>query len=102
MAGFEVNYRALEECGSVAAAQTGVFGGIGDGFTPGACDASIFGRLDASEAVAKATGGVETAAAGQFAPAESLLGGIARAVEAVSASLRGAEDAATPTRATSA
>ena len=87
------NRDAIEQCRAMAGTQAGRYGGLGDGFSPGGADATIFGKLPSSAGLAAAVDRLNGTAAAEFAAAERLLGTVERALDTVLSSVTDTEDA---------
>ncbi|WP_121000548.1 hypothetical protein [Saccharothrix australiensis] len=83
MAVAKFNAEAMEQCRSAVSAQAGQFGAVGDGFSGLYTDPGIFGTLANSGGLSSAAGELDGKAGTEFAAAESLLGKVERALDAV-------------------
>ncbi|MFI9006919.1 hypothetical protein ACIGNX_06785 [Actinosynnema sp. NPDC053489] len=87
MAVAKFNAEAMEQCRSTARTQAGQFGAVGDGFAGHYADPDIFGALGSSGALSAAASEVDRKAGEEFAAAESVLGKVERAIDAVQQSV---------------
>ncbi|WP_433266453.1 hypothetical protein ACQPZF_40885 [Actinosynnema sp. CS-041913] len=93
MAVAKFNAEAMEQCRSTVSAQAGQFGAVGDGFSGHYADPDIFGKLANSGGLSSAAAELDRTAGAEFAAAESLLGKVERALDAVQAAVVDTEDA---------
>jgi len=87
MAVAKCNAEAMEQCRSTVRTQAGQFGAVGDGFSGNYADSGIFGELASSGGLSEAVSGLDRKAGAEFAAAESLLGEVERAIDAVQRSV---------------
>ncbi|MFD1148232.1 hypothetical protein [Saccharothrix hoggarensis] len=87
MAVTKFNAEAMEHCRSTVGTQAGQFGAVGDGFSGHYADPGIFGELASSGALSAAASELDRKAGAEFAAAESLLGKVERAIDAVQQSV---------------
>lgn len=85
---------AINACMRKAQDHKPKFGEIGDSFPEGAGDASAYGTLPSSAAVARAVDTLSTTMRTEFEAAEAKLDQVARALDAVVQSLQNHEEAA--------
>ncbi|SHE54831.1 hypothetical protein [Streptoalloteichus hindustanus] len=97
MAVSQFNSEALEQCRTTISGQASQFGAIGDGFPNQCGNPSIFGRLDGSAGLSSAVDKFTALVGAEFAAAESLMGKVERALDAVQQSVQQAEDSAVRT-----
>ncbi|MCP2262100.1 hypothetical protein LX15_005832 [Streptoalloteichus tenebrarius] len=90
----QFNSEALEQCRTTVSSQASQFGAIGDGFPNQCGNPSIFGKLGSSGGLSSAVDRFTALVGEEFAAAESLMGKVERALDAVQQSVRQAEDAA--------
>jgi hypothetical protein len=95
MAGFQVNYEALDACARTTGAQAAGLGGAGDGFAGPPPSSAIFGDTGATAALAAAVGAVHGTVSEQLQGARSLLGDVTAAIGQISRNVRNADDAGT-------
>ncbi|MBP2475765.1 hypothetical protein JOF53_004637 [Crossiella equi] len=87
------NREALEGCRTTVASQAGQFGAVGDRFPKTAVNAAAFGKLADSAAMAQAVGVLDAAMNDEFNAAETLLGKVDRALDAVQRTVEDTERA---------
>jgi hypothetical protein len=87
MAVAKFNAEAMEQCRSTVSAQAGQFGAVGDGFSGHYVEPDIFGTLASSGALSAAASELDRKAGAEFAAAESVLGEVERAIDAVQRSV---------------
>lgn len=93
MAVAKFNAEALEQCRSTVSTQAGQFGAVGDGFSGLHADPGIFGKLASSGGLSEAASELDRKAGVEFAAAESVLGRVERAVDAIQQSVVDVETA---------
>ncbi|GAA1349813.1 hypothetical protein [Saccharothrix algeriensis] len=93
MAVAKFNAEAMEQCRSTMGAQAGRFGAVGDGFSGVHAEPGIFGELADSGGLSAAAAELDRKAGAEFAAAESLLGRVERALDAVQGAVVDTEDA---------
>jgi hypothetical protein len=93
MSSLTADFDVLDSCRRAMLRQAGQFGGIADGFSGQEIDASIFGTLPSSGALAGLSGQVDSAAGGQYAAAEKFLRGVERGLDSVRQGVADAEQA---------
>ncbi|KAA2260100.1 hypothetical protein F0L68_20450 [Solihabitans fulvus] len=87
------NTDALEQCRTMASGQASQFGGLGDGFAQHHGNPAIFGKLTSSAGISAAVDSLCAAVRTEFAAAESVLGKVERAVDAITQSTADVEQA---------
>ncbi len=93
MAVAKFNAEAMEQCRSTVSAQAGQFGAVGDGFAGHYPDPDIFGKLANSGGLSSAAAGLDEKAGAEFLAAETLLGKVERALDAIQGAVVDTEDA---------
>ncbi|MGE5288739.1 MAG: hypothetical protein ACM3ML_16380 [Micromonosporaceae bacterium] len=91
MSGLTADFAALDGCRKTMLAQAGQFGGLADGFSGRAIDASMFGTLPAAGALAALAGHVDAGVGTQLSAAEKFLRSVERALDAVRQGVADAE-----------
>jgi hypothetical protein len=91
MAVTKFNSEALDQCRTTVKAQSSQFGSLGDGFKDPSVNAAMFGKLPSSNGLASAAGAANGTFGGELHGAESLLGKVERALDAVQSSVEGTE-----------
>lgn len=81
MAGFNVDFNALDVCQQTLGDRAGQFGAVGDNFSQEPAGGSNFGSLSASGRVSQLTSQLSSAAASQFSSAEAFLRAAERALD---------------------
>ncbi|MCP2166175.1 hypothetical protein [Goodfellowiella coeruleoviolacea] len=95
MAVVKYNAEAMEQCRSTVSSQAGQFGGIGDGFSGQGGSGDIFGKLPSSAGLSGAVDSFNSTMGAEFAAAESVLGKVERALDAVEQTVADTEQANT-------
>lgn len=93
MAVAKFNAEAMEQCRSTVRTQAGQFGAVGDGFSGHYAEPDIFGTLASSGGLSAAASELDRKAGAEFAAAESVLGEVERAIDAVQRSVVDVETA---------
>ncbi|MCO1579670.1 MULTISPECIES: hypothetical protein [unclassified Crossiella] len=87
------NRDALESCRTTVAGQAGQFGAVGDRFPQGGANAAMFGKLADSGALAQALDALDKSMNAEFEAAQTLLGKVERALDAVQRTVEDTERA---------